>query len=150
MPSSGKSSIGKKVADLLSLPFIDTDTLFEKPVRVLFQEVGERAFREKERDILLKLKGGVIALGGGSFYFLEVIEHLNSLGKIYYLEGSLESLFSRIDKEAAYLNKEDLRGSFERLYFARVPVFEKVAQKKIATENRDIEEIAREIAYGKQ
>jgi shikimate kinase len=149
MPFSGKSTIGKKVAELLSLPFIDTDTLFEKPPRVLFQEIGETGFRKREKEILYSLKSGVIALGGGSFYFLDVIDHLKSLGEIYYLKTSFETLFLRIKEVPAYLDKEDLKGSFEGLYLKRVPVFEKYATKQVNTEGKGIEEIAREVVFGK-
>jgi len=71
MMGSGKSTIGARLAALLSLPFIDTDEYIEKEegrsVRQIFEQEGEAYFREREQHLLQHLpnKACVVACGGG-------------------------------------------------------------------------------------
>lgn len=71
MKGSGKSYWGRKVAEKAGWPFLDTDALLSpfKPVRELYLEIGDRAFRKKEEEVVAKLSGikrHVVALGGGT------------------------------------------------------------------------------------
>ncbi len=72
--ASGKSSVGRRVAERLGLPFVDVDTEIERTsgrtIRAIFEESGEAAFREREAEFLegiASLPGVVVATGGGAF-----------------------------------------------------------------------------------
>ncbi len=71
MMGSGKSTIGMRLAELLVLPFTDTDAAIEKAegrsVRQIFEQEGEVYFREKEQQLLQQMpqQAGVVACGGG-------------------------------------------------------------------------------------
>ena len=75
MMGSGKTTIGKKLAKILNLDFIDTDKIIEKDCKIkinkIFEKFGESFFRKKEEKVVLKLlskkKSSVMALGGGAF-----------------------------------------------------------------------------------
>lgn len=72
MPGSGKSTLGRKVASNLRLPFTDVDLriqdAFQKPVGEIFAEYGEEAFRTIETNMLIQItreQPGIISTGGG-------------------------------------------------------------------------------------
>ena len=100
---SGKSSLGKKLAQRLSSPFMDLDTMIEKweerTIPVIFKESGEEYFRKVEKSILLTLDEGkmaVIALGGGACCKEESWNFLENNGVIVYLKESPEVLYGRL------------------------------------------------------
>lgn len=68
---AGKTSIGRRVARAIGLPFTDTDAAVVRehgPIPVLFAERGEAEFRRLERDAVAAAlaSGGVVSLGGGA------------------------------------------------------------------------------------
>jgi shikimate kinase len=102
MMGSGKSTIGVRLAELLVLPFVDTDAAIEKvegrSVQQIFEQEGEGYFREKERQLLQQLpqQAGVVACGGGLPCFFNNIELLTAKGTVIYLEASPAFLYDRI------------------------------------------------------
>lgn len=103
LPGAGKSSVGKRLATRLSLPFCDADTAIEQAAGMsipdIFAAHGEAAFREGETRVIARLlREGpqVIATGGGAFMSPEtraaVAEHAISV----WLDASNEVLLSRI------------------------------------------------------
>jgi shikimate kinase len=101
---SGKTTIGKKLANKLSLPFIDIDIEIETteamPINQIFISKGESYFREIEHKRLLELlhhKGAVIACGGGTPCFYNNMDLMNSYGKTVYIKLSPEGLYSRLN-----------------------------------------------------
>lgn len=102
MMGSGKSTIGVRLAELLVLPFVDTDATIEKvegrSVQQIFEQEGEGYFREKEQQLLQQLpqQAGVVACGGGLPCFFNNMELLVAKGTVIYLEASPGLLFDRI------------------------------------------------------
>ena len=101
----GKSTIGKKVADLMGISFIDMDKYIEerhlKSVAEIFADEGESSFREKERVALLELSSFedvVIGTGGGSPCFFDNIEVMNENGVTVYIAPDSDVLASRLIK----------------------------------------------------
>nr|NGX53950.1 Shikimate kinase [Chlamydiota bacterium] len=83
---TGKSTLGREVAKQLDISFIDTDDLLGD-VRALYREIGDQAFREREREAIFSLrnvKNSLIATGGGSFVLEENCAFLKSIGRIIY------------------------------------------------------------------
>ncbi|HIP32509.1 MAG TPA: shikimate kinase [Crocinitomicaceae bacterium] len=99
----GKSTLGKKLANRLDVPFIDSDKEIEKShhktVGEIFGEYGESGFREMESDFVDSLKekeSFVLATGGGMPCFNYVIGRLNEIGETFYLERSAKELTHRL------------------------------------------------------
>jgi shikimate kinase len=74
MMGAGKTAVGRRLADALGWPFTDADQAIEAAagttITNIFAEIGEAAFRERERQVIARLLGGerqVLALGGGAF-----------------------------------------------------------------------------------
>lgn len=102
---SGKSSVGRKLATRLGYDFIDTDKEIEKEyggsVREMFEKEGEDFFREREREMLVRLGGRegdiIIATGGGMPCKPGNVELMNELGYTIYLKMSPAKLAARLE-----------------------------------------------------
>ncbi len=103
MPGSGKSSVGKKLAEMKGISFYDTDMLirekYEMTVSEIFNRVGERKFREYEKamfDELLKKDNFIAATGGGLPCFNDNMNTMNKAGTVVYLKVSIGTLVQRL------------------------------------------------------
>jgi shikimate dehydrogenase len=99
MPGSGKSSVGKILAEKLDREFIDTDGLIEQKegtdIPTIINNKGEKYFRALEKEILKEiapLTGKVISTGGGVVVDKENHFYLSANGKIFLLNRDLEKL----------------------------------------------------------
>ena len=99
MPGSGKSTVGRALADVLGREFIDTDKEIEKrencDIPTIFRERGEEYFRKVESEVLKdvgKLTGKVIATGGGIVKNTDNYFPLKCNGKIFWLNRDIEAL----------------------------------------------------------
>ena len=101
MPGAGKTTIGKSVSAKTSYDFIDTDDLIRQDCSSLQEFIdknGHLKFQELEENIILEIncKNCIIATGGSVVYSLTSMKHLKSLGKIIYLDVSLDELERRL------------------------------------------------------
>ena len=105
---SGKSTIGKILAENKNLPFIDIDQYIENQcgitVKKIFETKGELYFRKLERSVLLELlqkqTPSIIALGGGTpCYFDNMEKIISSPHEVVYLNVSIPVLAERLKKE---------------------------------------------------
>ncbi len=99
MPGAGKTAIGKIVAKKLQREFFDTDEIVLKTTGRTSEEIitkyGEERFREAEAravNSLSRVRGAVIATGGGAVLNPENVDKLKSGGVVFYLERDLNSL----------------------------------------------------------
>ena len=106
MPGSGKSKIGKLVANALNLEFFDSDKLVEKRVgktiAELFFEDGEDFFRQIESEIIAGLylrENFVASLGGGAVLSKKNWELIRRSGKTIWLDASVETLLERLRRK---------------------------------------------------
>lgn len=107
MPGSGKSTIGRLLADKLKYKFADLDTIIEeraqRTVQSLFAD-GEEAFREAEHEALLYVCqeecDAVIASGGGTPCFFDNMTVINSSGTSIFIDVPLATLIERTSKSA--------------------------------------------------
>ena len=101
---SGKSTVGKALAPLLALPFIDLDRVVEQrvgPLLPFIQREGEQAFREIEAVVLHELLEGpsaVIATGGGTPCERDHLERMRQAGKVIWLDVPMDRLMPRIER----------------------------------------------------
>jgi len=101
---SGKSTLGKRLAKALEIPFVDIDAEIEqtqgKSITAIFQDEGEEHFRRLEEKFLMSLKNftakAVYATGGGMPCFYDNLSLLNSLGATVYLKRPTSELLHRL------------------------------------------------------
>ena len=131
MMGAGKSTIGRLVAKRLNVRFIDIDKIIEKSekksIKRIFDDNGEKYFREIEEKITLKIiknKIAVIALGGGAFMNNKIRELvLNSCVSIW-LKVNLNKLISRYNNNRRpLLNKKKLDTDVKKIYQSRKKIY---------------------------
>ena len=148
---SGKSTVGRKAAKAVEYNFLDTDALIEKEegmtISKLFEEKGERYFREKETETIRKLiaepKGNIIATGGGLPMKEGNAELLKELGTVIYLKAGTDTLMKRLSGDTArpLLKNGDLREKIETMLAIRGPVYEACADLVLQTDNMSFDAI---------
>ena len=151
MPASGKSTVGIHLAEKLNINFIDTDDLIEKCEGMKLQEIiderGNDYFWNVEERILCNLKCNdtVIATGGSAILFPKAIDHLKEIGRIVYLEQSIDLLkmrLSNLDSRGVTLDEGE---SIESLYNYRVPLYRKYSQTTVKVADKSVEDVVDEI-----
>ena len=133
----GKSTIGRKVAALMGMNFIDLDKYIEernfKSVPDIFAQEGEKAFREKERLALQEVaqfEDIVIGTGGGAPCFFDNMQQMNEAGITIYLAPDNEILAYRLLKSKterpliAGKSREELMAFIAAALEKRAPVYE--------------------------
>ena len=102
-PGSGKSTVGKALARLLDLQYVDLDDEIEKHYRILIpdliQKFGEDAFRKCEHHLLktcLQKDGIVLSAGGGTPCYEDAMQLINEHGFSIYIKLSEKALFDRL------------------------------------------------------
>lgn len=129
---AGKTAIGRKVATMLSLPFMDSDQEIESVSRMtvpeLFERYGEPEFRALEQRVILRLlENGpqVLSTGGGAFMNAQTREAVAAHGVSVWLKADLDLLMERVSKKQnrPLLKNPDPRGVLERLMSERYPVY---------------------------
>jgi shikimate kinase len=157
--ATGKSSIGKILADLLGFDFIDTDLAIEKRQGESIAEMVGRGgwdlFRRKEEDMLLELcrrRNIVIASGGGSVMHENAWEKLRHNALSVWLTVDIKTICQRL---AADSNTDDQRpaltemGTMDEISMVlaeRQPLYEKSSDLTINTEGKTPEEVAEVIS----
>ncbi len=134
MPSCGKSTLGKLLADKLGMDFVDTDDLIRaragKSIPAIFAEVGEKGFRDMETAVIRDIENvqhTVIATGGGAILREENVAALRANGKILFLDRPLDELITTPDRPLSG-NADSLRRRYEERY----AVYCRVADDTIA------------------
>ena len=121
MPGSGKTTIGKIIADQTGRQFIDTDVMIAEKhgdLSEIFKNHGESGFRNLETDAIkeaAKNCGSVIATGGGAVIREENIKALNPNGKIFFIDRPLEHIIPTEDRPLSK-DKDSLKKRFEERY----------------------------------
>ena len=134
MPGSGKSSLGRRVASNLGLPFIDTDQRIEQSVGCstsdIFAHYGEQAFRNAETNMLIELsreQGSIVSTGGGLVLRDVNREIMRNTGVIVLLDRPLEEIMGDIKLNRRPLLAQKGLGEVERLYHERIELDRKAA-----------------------
>ena len=140
---AGKTAIGRKVAQALGLPFVDSDHEIESVSRMsipeLFERYGEPEFRALEQRVIERLlRDGprVVSTGGGAFMNPHTREAISSNGMSVWLRADLDLLMDRVAKKQnrPLLKNPDPRAVMQRLIEDRYPLY---ALADVTVETRD-------------
>lgn len=150
---AGKSTIGRRVAAMLGLPFKDADTEIEAVSRMtiaeLFEAYGEAEFRDLERRVILRLLDDgpmVLATGGGAWMNAETRASVAQAGFSVWLNAEIDVLMERVSRRQnrPLLKNADPRGVMLRLMEERYPVYA-LADLHLMTRDEKKEVVAEEL-----
>jgi shikimate kinase len=105
MPGSGKTTVGKLLAETLIMPFFDTDSIIvsihDRSISDIILTLGETRFREMESVLIgsWKIEHAVVATGGGLPCFNNLMNSLNTMGRTVYLELPAAELGKRLHND---------------------------------------------------
>jgi len=148
---AGKTTVGRRCAERLDRPFVDTDELVAAVVRRSVAEVfatdGEAAFRALERGAVADACAAptpiVIACGGGAVLDPENRATLRAHGFVVWLQAASDALAERVGAGDGrpLLEGGAARPQLERLAAVRSGLYEAVADVAVPTDERDVEEV---------
>ncbi|MGN6470977.1 MAG: shikimate kinase [Rhizobiaceae bacterium] len=150
---AGKTAIGRKLSQMLGLPFVDSDheieTVSRMTVPELFEQYGEAEFRALEARVIERLlKGGpqIFSTGGGAFMNEQTRQGIAERGISVWLKADLDLLMQRVAKKPnrPLLRNPDPRAVMARLMEQRYPVYA-TADITIQTRDERREVIAAEV-----
>lgn len=148
---SGKSTVGKILAEKLNMRFVDVDEEIEKQenkkIRDIFKEYGEKYFRELEKkklEELVKEDNLIVSTGGGLGADLENMEKMKKSGKVIWLNLSLDTVIQRCGNDENRPLLKMPHEKLEKLFNERKNVY-KLSDIHVKVENKTPEEIAEEI-----
>jgi shikimate kinase len=151
---SGKSAVGRALAERLRLEFLDTDELIEgtegMKINKIFKEKGEEYFRALESDTLETLAAYdnfVLSTGGGIILREANVALLRSLGKVVLLWAEPDVIFERVGKEKhrPLLNVPDPKAEINKILNARRAKYQAAAQITIDTSALPVAEVVERI-----
>ena len=152
---TGKTVVGKAVAEKLGKDFVELDVLIEqkagKPISEIFQQDGEVAFRELEIEVIKRVtenKKQVIACGGGVILNKINIDRLKKDSVIVYLTASPKVILKRVSGdgwERPVLKASNKAEKIQELLKLRKPFYERAADIKIDTSRLKVNSVVEQI-----
>lgn len=153
-PGSGKTTVGRALADRLGLGFADVDAVIVdrvgKPIAEIFADDGEDAFRRLEEQVTAELldEPGVLALGGGAVLSAKTRSALRGR-RVVWLRVGLAAAVKRVGMDTARpLLLGNVRGRLLALLNERAPLYAEVATQVLDTDALEPAEVAERIAAG--
>ena len=152
--ASGKSTLGKKLAQKLQIDFIDTDKEIEKKagadISWIFEVEGEEGFREREKKALRESSekdNVVISTGGGAVMASENRKLMSSQGKVIYLKTPIQLQLDRTlrDQSRPLLCEGDKEKTIRALKKERDPLYREIACITIEQKEKNNYQILQEI-----
>ena len=151
---AGKSAVGRQLARLLHLEFLDSDEEIESRTGVdipfIFEKEGEAGFRKREAKVIEDLSqqdGVVLATGGGVVMDPQNRNHLGARGFVIYLHTSVDQQLARTRKgrDRPLLDNDDPRAVLDALMEIRDPLYREIADLTVETDGRKVRAVANEI-----
>ena len=134
MPGCGKSSLGKRVAGNMRIPYVDMDQRISDAVGCsisdIFERYGEQAFRNAETNTLIQLTReapSLISTGGGTVLRENNRAIMRNSGVIVLIDRPLEEIMGDIKLDRRPLLAQKGLGEVERLYHERIDIYRSVA-----------------------
>lgn len=153
MPGSGKSTIGVVLAKILNYDFVDVDLVIQqrcdRTLQRLIDALGPAGFIDVENQVLLDMnfEHTIISTGGSAVYSPDAIEHLDSIGRLVYLQVSLPELEERLKdfSDRGVVMRREGCSSLADLYDERIPLYEKYADITVDINGLTITDAARKV-----
>ncbi len=151
---AGKTTIGKRLAELKGLDFIDSDHEIEARTGVdipfIFEKEGEAGFRKREQDVITELtrqNGIVLATGGGVVMNAQNRHHLEDNGLVVYLHTTVDEQLNRTkhNNKRPLLLTPNPRERLENLLAERDPLYREIADLVITTRGRYVRKLAQQV-----
>ncbi len=151
---TGKTTIGRQLAQALGLEFEDSDREIQRRTGVdiptIFEYEGEDGFRIREKKVIADLVGvenQVLATGGGAVTDADNRRLLPARGFVIYLECSPEQQYDRTykDKNRPLLQSDDPLESLRQLMKERDPLYHEIADLVVSTEGRSAAAVVKDI-----
>ena len=151
---SGKSTVGKRLAQMLGYRFIDSDQELELRTGVdipyIFDKEGEAGFRRRERQLLAELtqeQNIVLASGGGAVLDEQTRKHMKERGYVVYLHATVDEQLNRTrhSQNRPLLQTPDRRTKLMQLMVEREPLYREIADCVIFTDTRFPKTVANQI-----
>ncbi|WP_439241426.1 MULTISPECIES: shikimate kinase AroK [unclassified Lonepinella] len=152
---AGKSTIGRQLAQQLSMEFVDSDNEIESragaDIGWIFDIEGEAGFRKREERIISELtqrQGIVLSTGGGAVLSKDTRNHLSARGIVIYLKTTVDKQYERTqrDKKRPLLQGvDDVRQVLEDLAKVRNPLYEEIADIVLPTDEQSAKLMANQI-----
>lgn len=151
--ATGKTAVGRKLAEVLRMKFVDLDDLIVEhkglSIAEIFDHYGEAHFRELEREMVARVSRRrflVVATGGGVVLDPENISNLKRMGRMIHLSASPEVILERVANEnhRPLLETTDRERRLRDLLSRRAP-FYAVADLEIDTSGLRVDEVVVEI-----
>jgi shikimate kinase len=148
---TGKTAVGKQLARILGVPFIDSDAEIERVAGVdipyIFEQEGEAGFRQREREALVDLcqrEPIVLATGGGAILAPDNRKLLHDTGVVLFLQTSLSQQLQRVGKGRGrpLLKVADMPRRLAELREARDPLYREISDITLNTDNRRVGKVA--------
>lgn len=147
---TGKSTVGYRVAQMLGMPFLDSDHEIEKragmKVAEIFENLGEPRFREMESQFVDQWQprsGNVISCGGGLVTNKSLLNKIQQMGVVVVLYASIDTLEKRLsrDQNRPLMQVENPKQRIEELLEERRPIYQN-AGVGIMTDGHTSQEVA--------
>ena len=151
---AGKSAVGRQLARLLHMDFVDSDEEIESRTGVdipfIFEKEGESGFRTREAKVIDDLsarQGVVLATGGGAILDAENRIRLGARGYVIYLHTSVAQQLDRTSRgrNRPLLENDNPRAVLEALMEIRDTLYREIADMVVETDGRRVREVADEI-----
>jgi shikimate kinase len=151
---TGKSSVGRRLADTTGWPRYDTDAMIATALGMritdIFSRLGQERFRAEEAAILDKLDAderAIIVTGGGAILRSENVARLKALGTVVCLTADLATLLERLGRRSnrPLLQTENPAETVEKLLQEREPLYQEAADLTINTTALSHDQVARSI-----
>ena len=151
---AGKSAVGRQLARMMHLDFVDSDEEIENRTGVdipfIFEKEGEEGFRKREVKIIDELsqrQGIVLATGGGAILDADSRSHLGARGYVIYLFTTVKQQLDRTKRGRTrpLLENGDKETVLDALMTERDPLYREIADLTIETDGRRVQAVARDI-----
>lgn len=152
---AGKTTVGRRLAELRGLQFADSDHEVEQRTGVdisyIFEKEGEAGFRKREKQVIAELTAGeglVLATGGGAVLDADNRQHLAGRGFVVYLRASIDHQLRRTGRTESrpLLQSGNPRETLERLFEARDPLYREVADLVLDADGANARNLAQDIS----
>jgi shikimate kinase len=155
---TGKSSVGRRLAERLKLPFYDTDGMIidriGKTIKAWVAEKGWESFRQEEKMVIQEIPSSgsaVVSLGGGAILDPENREIIKQKSLVVWLTADGDTILKRMKADSdnqdnrPSLSEKDWEAEIQEILAQRMPLYQQLADVTIDTKEKGIEAVAEEI-----